>query len=283
VKGSAFDGFKSVGYFVVFILLILFLVLAGNPLVIVQSGFVGVKRTLGKIDPTPLVEGLHLRIPLLQTVEKVEIRTRAVEFTREKQNPISTLSRDGLPVNMDVAVLYRVDAQKAPELIREYGPDYEEKVIKQIVRTAVRDAIAEMESSIVYQERQKLQERIKREVAGQLARRYLLLEDVLIRDIRLPESVVKAIEEKRKAYEEAQRMQFLLEKEKLEAERKKVEAQGIAEANRIIAGSLTREYLMWKFIENIQEYARSQNNTIILLPYDTRMTPIINIPQGGQK
>ncbi|MEJ5338482.1 MAG: prohibitin family protein [Aquificaceae bacterium] len=283
MKGSAFDGFKSVGYFVVFILLILFLVLAGNPLVIVQSGFVGVKRTLGKIDPTPLVEGLHLRIPLLQTVEKVEIRTRAVEFTREKQNPISTLSRDGLPVNMDVAVLYRVDAQKAPELIREYGPDYEEKVIKQIVRTAVRDAIAEMESSIVYQERQKLQERIKREVAGQLARRYLLLEDVLIRDIRLPESVVKAIEEKRKAYEEAQRMQFLLEKEKLEAERKKVEAQGIAEANRIIAGSLTREYLMWKFIENIQEYARSQNNTIILLPYDTRMTPIINIPQGGQK
>ena len=140
-----------------------------------------------------------------------------------------------------------------------------------------------MESSVVYQERQKLQEKIKREVSEQLTRRYLILEDVLIRDIRLPESVVRAIEEKRKAYEEAQRMQFLLEKEKLEAERKKVEAQGIAEANRIIAGSLTREYLMWKFIENIQEYARSQNNTIILLPYDTRMTPIINIPQRGQR
>ena len=106
---------------------------------------------------------------------------------------------------------------------------------------------------------------------------------MLIRDIRLPESVVRAIEEKRKAYEEAQRMQFLLEKEKLEAERKKVEAQGIAEANRIIAGSLTKEYLTWKFIENIQEYAKSPNNTIILIPYDTRMTPIINIPQGGQK
>jgi len=180
VKSLHFEGFSSLAYFLVFILLMLFLVFAGNPLVVVQSGFVGVKRTLGKIDPVPLREELHLRIPLLQTV-------------------------------------------------------------------------------------------------------YLILEDVLIRDIRLPESVVKAIEEKRKAYEEAQRMQFLLEKEKLEAERKKVEAQGIAEANRIIAGSLTREYLMWKFIENIQEYARSQNNTIILLPYDTRMTPIINIPQGGQR
>ncbi len=283
MKNSQLEGLKSLGYFAVFLGVLFFLILAGNPLVIVPSGFVGVKRTLGKIDPVPLREGLHLRIPLLQTVEKIEIRTRAVEFTKEKQNPISSLSKDGLPVSMDVAILYRVDANKAPELIREYGPDYEEKIIKQVVRTAVRDAIAEMESSVVYQERQKLQEKIKREVSEQLTRRYLILEDVLIRDIRLPESVVRAIEEKRKAYEEAQRMQFLLEKEKLEAERKKVEAQGIAEANRIIAGSLTREYLMWKFIENIQEYARSQNNTIILLPYDTRMTPIINIPQGGQR
>ncbi len=283
MKNSQLEGLKSLGYFAVFLGVLFFLILAGNPLVIVPSGFVGVKRTLGKIDPVPLREGLHLRIPLLQTVEKIEIRTRAVEFTKEKQNPISSLSKDGLPVSMDVAILYRVDANKAPELIREYGPDYEEKIIKQVVRTAVRDAIAEMESSVVYQERQKLQEKIKREVSEQLTRRYLILEDVLIRDIRLPESVVRAIEEKRKAYEEAQRMQFLLEKEKLEAERKKVEAQGIAEANRIIAGSLTREYLMWKFIENIQEYARSQNNTIILLPYDTRMTPIINVPQGGQR
>ncbi|MEJ7621039.1 MAG: prohibitin family protein [Aquificaceae bacterium] len=283
MRNSQLEGLKSLGYFAVFLGVLFFLILAGNPLVIVPSGFVGVKRTLGKIDPVPLREGLHLRIPLLQTVEKIEIRTRAVEFTKEKQNPISSLSKDGLPVSMDVAILYRVDANKAPELIREYGPDYEEKIIKQVVRTAVRDAIAEMESSVVYQERQKLQEKIKREVSEQLTRRYLILEDVLIRDIRLPESVVRAIEEKRKAYEEAQRMQFLLEKEKLEAERKKVEAQGIAEANRIIAGSLTREYLMWKFIENIQEYARSQNNTIILLPYDTRMTPIINIPQGGQR
>ncbi|MEJ7554948.1 MAG: prohibitin family protein [Aquificaceae bacterium] len=283
MRNSQLEGLKSLGYFAVFLGVLFFLILAGNPLVIVPSGFVGVKRTLGKIDPVPLREGLHLRIPLLQTVEKIEIRTRAVEFTKEKQNPISSLSKDGLPVSMDVAILYRVDANKAPELIREYGPDYEEKIIKQVVRTAVRDAIAEMESSVVYQERQKLQEKIKREVSEQLTRRYLILEDVLIRDIRLPESVVRAIEEKRKAYEEAQRMQFLLEKEKLEAERKKVEAQGIAEANRIIAGSLTREYLMWKFIENIQEYARSQNNTIILLPYDTRMTPIINVPQGGQR
>ncbi|MFN3813947.1 MAG: prohibitin family protein [Aquificaceae bacterium] len=276
-------GFRSVPYFVILLIFVILLAIVSNPFVIVPSGFLGVKRTVGKIDPMPLREGLHLVVPIVQSVEKVEIRTRAVEFTREKNNPISSLSKDGLPVNMDVAVLYRVDGNKAPQLLIEYGPDYEEKLIKQIVRTSVRDAIAEMESSVVYQERAKLQEKIKKEVGNQLIKRYLILEDVLVRDIRLPDSVVKAIEEKRRAYEEAQRMQYLLEKEKLEAERKKVEAQGIAEANRIIASSLTKEYLTWKFIENIQEYAKSPNNTIILIPYDSKMTPIINIPQSSKR
>ncbi|MEN3034607.1 MAG: prohibitin family protein [Aquificaceae bacterium] len=251
--------------------------------VIIQSGFVGVKKTFGKISQTPLGEGIHFVIPIVQKVEKLEARTRAVEFVKDKQNPISALSRDGLPVEMDVAVLYRIDASKAPKLLKEYGPDYEDKIIKQVVRTAVRDAIAQMESSVVYQERPKLQAQIKQEVGSQIQRRYINLEDVLIRDIRLPKSVVEAIEQKRRAYEEAQRMQFLLEREKLEAERKKVEATGIAEANRIISGSLTREYLMWKFVENIQEYAKSQNNAIILLPYDVKMTPIINLPYGSQQ
>ncbi|MCX8075818.1 MAG: prohibitin family protein [Aquificaceae bacterium] len=280
-KVQSFAFAYRLGWLVFVVPVLLIFVFLANPIVIVPSGFVGVKRTLGKIDPVPLLEGVHFRVPLIQTVEKVEVRTRAVEFTREKQTPISSLSKDGLPVVLDVAILYKVDSKKAPALIREYGPDYEDKIIKQIVRTAVRDAIAVMESSLVYQERTKLQERISNEVKGQLSKRYLILEDVLIRDIRLPESVVKAIEEKRKAYEEAQRMQFLLEKEKLEAERKKVEAQGISEANKIIAGSLTREYIMWKFIENIQEYAKSQNNAIILIPYDTKLMPIINVPQGG--
>lgn len=267
-----------VALFFAFIFFLIF-----NPFVIIQSGFVGVKKTFGKISPRPLEEGIHIIIPIVQSVEKLEVRTRAVEFIRDKQNPISALSKDGLPVEMDVAVLYRIDGRKAPRLLKEYGPDYEDKIIKQVVRTAVRDAIAQMESSIVYQERPKLQAQIKQEVSSQVAKRYINLEDVLIRDIRLPRSVVEAIEQKRRAYEEAQRMQFLLEREKLEAERKKVEAEGIAEANKIISGSLTREYLMWKFVENIQEYAKSQNNAIIILPYDTKMMPIVNIPQGAQR
>ncbi|MFN3870444.1 MAG: prohibitin family protein [Aquificaceae bacterium] len=277
------ERYSKMSFLLVGLVIAMLLIGIFNPFVIIPSGFVGIKRTLGKIEDEALREGLHFVIPLLQRVEKLEIRTRAVEFTQERQSPISSLSKDGLPVIMDVAVLYKVDPKKAPRLIKEYGPDYEERIIKQIVRTTVRDAVAEVESSVVYQERQKLQDKIRREVSKELEKRYMILEDVLLRDIRLPDSVVKAIEEKRRAYEEAQRMQFLLEKEKLEAERKKVEAQGIAEANKIIAGSLTKEYLTWRFLENIQEYAKSQNNAIILIPYDTRLTPIINLPQGGGK
>ncbi len=117
----------------------------------------------------------------------------------------------------------------------------------------------------------------------ELEKRFILLDEILIRDIKLPRKVVEAIEQKRRALEEAQRMKFLVEKEKLEAERKKIEAKGIAEANKIIAGSLTKEYLMWKFLENIKAYAESGNNTIILIPYDTNMTPIIQLPEMKRK
>lgn len=264
--------------FPVFVIFILLFIFVFNPFVVIQSGYVGVKKTFGKIDDNELKEGLNIIFPLIQTVDKVEVRTRVLEFISQKGNQIHALSKDGLPINIDIAILYRIKADKAAELVKQYGYDFDERIIKQIIRTSVRDSISTMDSATVYQERQKLQDIIVREVKEQLEQRFIILEDILIRDIRLPQSVVEAIEQKRRAYEEAQKMQFLLEREKLEAERKKVEAEGIAKANQIIANSLTKEYLSWKFIENIQEYAKSQNNTIILIPYDSKLTPILNIP-----
>lgn len=262
----------------IFLLLFFLMIVFLNPFVIIPSGYVGVKKTFGKIDDSELKEGLNIVLPFIQSVDRVEVRTKALEFVSQRENQIHALSRDGLPINIDIAVLYRVRPDKAAELIKQYGYDFDEKIIKQIIRTAVRDSISMMDSASIYQERQKLQDSVVNEVKGQLEQRFIILEDILIRDIRLPASVVEAIEQKRRAYEEAQKMQFLLEKEKLEAERKKVEAEGIAKANQIIANSLTKEYLSWKFIENIQEYAKSQNNTIILIPFDSKLAPILNVP-----
>ncbi|WP_456401339.1 prohibitin family protein [Persephonella sp.] len=260
---------------VIFIFLILLFLLA-SPFVIIPSGYVGVKLTLGKADKDELHPGLNIVIPVVQKVVKMSVRTHSYDL--RGANSINSLSKDGLTINTELTVLYKIMADKAAEIYIEYGLDYEEKIIKPVIRSAVRDVIAKLDSSQVYQERDLIQKKLMEKVSKELEKRYILLDEILIRDITLPKRVVEAIEQKRRAYEEAEKMKFLVEKEKLEAERKRVEAKGIADANKIIAGSLTKEYLQWKFIENIKSYAEGDNNTVILIPYDTEMTPIINLP-----
>ena len=256
-------------------LILLFIV--ASPFVVIPSGFVGVKLTLGKADMDELPPGLHIIIPMIQQVEKMSVRTQSYDL--RGANSINALSKDGLTINVELTVLYKIDPAKAAEIFVEYGLNYEDKIIKPVIRSAVRDVIAMLDSSQVYQERDVIQRKLMESVSKELAKRYILVDEILIRDIKLPKQVVEAIEQKRRAYEEAQKMKFLVEKEKLEAERKRVEAKGIADANKIIAGSLTKEYLTWKFIENIKSYAEGDNNTVILLPYDENLTPIINLPK----
>ncbi len=261
-------------------LLILIFIVA-SPFVVIPSGYVGVKLTLGKADLNELPPGLHIIIPMVQTVEKMSVRTQSYDL--RGANSINALSKDGLTINVELTVLYKIDPTKAAEIYIEYGLNYEDKIIKPVIRSAVRDVIATLDSSQVYQEREVIQSKLMESVSKELAKRYIIVDEILIRDIKLPKQVVEAIEQKRRAYEEAQKMKFLVEKEKLEAERKRVEAKGIADANKIIAGSLTKEYLTWKFIENIKTYAEGDNNTVILLPYDDKLTPIINIPEAKGK
>ncbi len=259
----------------VIILIALFLI--SNPFVIIPSGYVGVKLTLGKASMDELKPGLHIIIPFIQEVQKMSVRTHSYDLTGA--NSINALSKDGLTINVELTTLYKIMPDKAAEIFVEYGLMYEDRIIKPVIRSAIRDVIATLDSSQVYQERELIRQKLVDRVSKELEKRYILLDEILIRNIQLPPKVVEAIEQKRRALEEAQRMKFLVEKEKLEAERKKIEAQGIAEANRIIAGSLTKEYLMWKFLENIKAYAESGNNVIILIPYDTNLTPIIQIPE----
>ena len=257
------------------------LIVISNPFVVIPSGYVGVKLTLGKASPDELKPGLHIVIPFVQRVEKMSVRTHSYDLTGA--NSINALSKDGLTINVELTTLYKIIPDKASEIYVEYGLFYEDRIIKPVIRSAVRDVVATLDSAQVYQERAMIQQRIAEQVRKELEKRFISLDEILIRDITLPSKVVEAIEQKRRALEEAQRMKFLVEKEKLEAERKKIEAQGIAEANRIIAGSLTKEYLTWKFLENIKAYAESGNNTIILIPYDTNMTPIIQLPEAKKK
>jgi len=220
-KGDKIPNFLKTVPVVIIVVLILFLIVAppfvvipsGYVFVVIPSGYVGVKITLGKADMDELPPGLNFIIPAVQRVVKMSVRTHSYDL--RGANSINSLSKDGLTINTELTVLYKIKPDKAAEIYVEYGLDYESKIIKPVIQ--------------------------------ELEKRYIILDEILIRDIRLPKRVVEAIEQKRRAYEEMQKMKFVVEREKLEAERKRVEAKGIADANKIIAGSLTKEYLQWKF------------------------------------
>ncbi len=271
--------FKGIVPAVIVLIILLFII--ASPLVIVPSGYVGVKLTLGKAEKDELLPGLHFIVPYVQKVIKMSVRTHSYDL--RGQRAIEALSKDGLTIRIELTVLYKIKPDKAAEIFVEYGLEYEDKIIKPVIRSAVRDVIAMLDSSQVYQERDLIRQKLVEKVSKELDKRFIILDEILVRDIKLPPKVVEAIEQKRRAFEEMQKMKFVVEREKLEAERKRVEAKGIADANRIIAGSLTREYLQWKFIENIKSYAEGDNNTVILLPYDTNLAPIINIPNIRKK
>ena len=187
---------------------------------------------------------------------------------------IRVLTADGLEVTIDLSVLYRVVPTDAPKLIRETGIDYEDKIVRPITRTRIRDNAVYYEAIALYSTRRdEFQNRIFKTIEQDFRSRGLFLEQLLVRNITLPQSVKSTIEQKINAEQEAQKMQFVLQKEKQEAERKRVEAQGIADYQRIISEGLTDKQLQYESIKAQLELAKSQNSKIIIMGRGN--TPVI--------
>jgi regulator of protease activity HflC (stomatin/prohibitin superfamily) len=189
------------------------------------------------------------------------------EGTKTGDDAIRVLTADGLEVTIDLSVLYRVVPADAPKLIREIGVNYEDKIVRPITRTRIRDNAVYYEAIALYStKRDEFQNRIFKTIDDDFRKRGLLLENLLVRNITLPGPVKAAIERKIEAEQEAQKMQFVLQKEKQEAERKRVEAQGISDYQRIISESLSDKQLQYEQIKAYKELAASQNAKIIVLP-----------------
>jgi regulator of protease activity HflC (stomatin/prohibitin superfamily) len=170
--------------------------------------------------------------------------------------------------------LYRVVPTEAPRLVRETGVDYEDKIVRPIARTRIRDNAVYYEAIALYSTRRdEFQGRIFKVIESDFRKRGLLLENLLVRNITLPATVRGSIEQKIQAEQEAQKMQFVLQKERQEAERKRVEAQGIADYQRIISESLTDRQLQYEQIKATMELAKSQNAKIIMMGRGN--TPVI--------
>ena len=238
----------------------------------VDAGEVGVKKLFGKVQKEVLGSGLHFINPLLE-IQKLDVKTQNYtmsgvndEGMKSGDDAIRVLTADGLEVTIDLSVLYRLNSVDAPMLLQETGADYENKIVRPITRTRIRDNAVYYEAiSLFSTKRDEFQQRIFKSIEGDFNKRGLTLENLLIRNITLPASVRTTIEQKINAEQEAQKMQFVLQKEKQEAERKRVEAQGISDYQRIINQSLTDNQLQYESIKAQLEIAKSPNSKVIFI------------------
>lgn len=244
----------------------------------VGPGEVGIKVLFGEIEPGVLPSGLSLVNPFYQ-IEKMDIRTQnytmsAVhnEGDKEGDDAIRALTADGLEVVIDITVLYRVNSMDAPKIYRETGLDFKEKVIRPIARTMIRDNAVYYTAVDLYSKRRdEFQNKIYKSIESNLKQRGVILEQLLVRNIALPNTVKSSIEAKISAEQEAQKMEYVLQKEKQEAERKRVEAQGIADYQKIISSGLSDKQLQYEQIQAMKNLSTSPNSKVIVMGAKTPM------------
>ncbi len=238
----------------------------------IDAGEVGVKVLFGSVQPDVLASGLHFVDPLLD-IKKVDIKTQNYtmsgvndEGNKAGDDAIRVLTSDGLEVTIDLTVLYRVVSSEAPRLLRETGDDFRDKIVRPITRTKIRDnAVYYQAVDLFGNKRDEFQSKIYKSIEDDFRKRGLMLEQLLVRNITLPNSVKASIESKINAEQDAKKMEFVLQKERQEAERKRVEAQGIADYQRIINTGLTDQQLQYEQIKAMKELALSTNAKVIVM------------------
>jgi regulator of protease activity HflC (stomatin/prohibitin superfamily) len=251
---------------------------------IVPPGYAGVPVLLGKVQKQ-MQSGLNVVVPIV-SVTLMDVRTNAYTMSSIRDegqvkgdDAIDALASDGLTVALDVTVWFRLDESKASWVFQNIGPDYTEKIVRPSIRTALRDAASRFTASELYSAtgRAVYTTTVDSLLDVAFTGKGIIRERVLLRRVKLPDMVMAAIEGKLSEDQNAQKMEFTLAKERKEADRKRVEAQGIADANRIIAGSLTNSYLSWYYIEMLKKVGEGENNTFVITPFDQKLTPLLNV------
>ena len=247
---------------------------------VIDAGHIGVKKLFGDVQDDILYEGLNVVNPLVDVVifstqtQNYTMSSTAGEGSKIGDDAVPVLSKDGLQVIIDLTILYKVQPQDAPGILQKIGTDYEDVVIRPIIRSQIRESAVDYDAIELYSEkRAEFEKMIKDAISESLLKRGFLLEDMLVRKIDLPNSVKQSIERKITAIQEAQRMDFVLEKEKKEADRKREEAKGIADAQKIINSGLSTKLLEFERIKVLQNLVDSKNTKTIIMGQGD--TPVI--------
>lgn len=253
----------------------LILFAAGGPFRTVPAGHVGIKDFFGQVSPRTLPPGVNVVMPLTRVV-KMSVQTQEVKEVAEVP------SQEGLLVTLETSLLFQLDPLKAADIYRTVGADYIGTIVEPQFRSAIREVTASYEAKALYSaERERIAGEIFslfRRLAGE---RGIVVQQVLLRRIALPAVVANAIQEKLRREQEAEQMKFVLQKEQQEAERKRIEAQGIADFQRIVAQGISSQLLEWKGIEATEKLAASSNAKVVVIGNPKSGLPIIL--GGGDK
>jgi len=235
----------------------------------VASGHVGVLTLFGRVTGEILPEGIHLINPFKSSTE-MSIRTQEIKESA------SVPSAEGLVMNLDTSLIYHLDPAKAAEVYQKIGPNYLVVFIEPNLRAAIREATASHTANALYSgERELVAKQIRDQLTTLLGQRGILVEAILLRDIQLPLTLKTSIETKQQAEQEALAMNFRLQKEKQEAERKRIEAAGIRDFQQIVAQGISPQLLEWKGIEATENLAKSANSKIVVIGNSKNGLPLI--------
>lgn len=251
---------KSKKYIWLAIIIILGIVIISQMIIIIPAGSTGVYHLFGKVRDNEIHSGIHLVNPLAQ-ITKMSIRTEEYtmsiaqgEGQKFGNDAIDSLTKEGLTVALDMTVLYHLTEEKASDVYKNVGENYKEKIIRPQIRTAIREIVALYEAKDIYSEkRQEVQQKIHDNLVSNVEPRGITIESVLLRNVALPDKLTNSIQEKLTAEQESQKYDFLLQKEEKEAERKRVEAGGQRDSQKIINESLTDKYLYYLYINQLKD------------------------------
>jgi regulator of protease activity HflC (stomatin/prohibitin superfamily) len=254
-------GFAIVGL----VLLVVFF----NSVTRVATGHVGVLTLFGRVTGETLPEGMHLINPL-KTNNQMSVQTQTLKESA------SVPSSEGLMMSLDTSLIYHLNPDHAAEVFQKIGADYENVVVEPTLRSAIREATASHTANALYTgEREMVGKQIFDQVSAQLNQRGLTVENVLLRDIQLPATLKAAIEAKQQAEQESLAMNFRLQKETQEAQRKRIEAQGVRDFQQIVAQGITPSLLEWKGIEATETLAKSPNSKVVVIGNPKNGLPLI--------
>ena len=252
---------------------VVLLILLWTTVTSVPTGHVGVLALFGRVTGEVLPEGIHMVSPL-KDVNKLSIQTQAMKESA------SVPSNEGLIMSLDTSLLFRLDAAKAAQVFQTIGRDYVTRVVEPNLRSAIRSVTSSHSANALYTgAREEVAMKIQDELVRLLSPRGIIVESVLLRDVQLPAMLKTSIEAKQQAEQDALRMNFVLQKEKQEAERKRIEAQGISDFQRIVAQGISPQLLEWKGIEATERLAVSPNAKVVLIGNSRTGLPLILEPR----